>query len=206
MRILETNSAKVLQLTVSALFIASSLVAFALPKSYPVSQMISAILFSAGLVVIVSSSFFRKVLFDQRASGVLATLALALWGVGMSFLSSTPWIEETVKDVWGNLLTISALGTFVMTLIIVVEISRTRDLPSPWKWFPLALLGIQSFLLVGVTLVVRMEADQGIIEFLTGATSFVAASTPIIYGILLLTLAHKPIPGRKAAATIKLDG
>lgn len=168
-----------------ALLMASAPVDFALPE-FALRGLLSAALFSGGLVLLALGGGISRNLLNGERLGTSAMLGLAGWSLAVALIEML-WVDvpQTPIGVAGIL----DFCGLAIALVVVVQIGRARHLPAGWRWAPAWALLAQSVAVV-VTLVVLVGATDvmNAAPLATGFATFVRAIVPIFLGALAVAL------------------
>ena len=170
--------------------IASAVAEFALPPSMRASSLIGALLIAAGLVLFSFGGGIRRNIFGGHVLGAVAAVLLAALLVATNIVNLLPdsggpaWNQEWVASVVG-------FARLALSAIVVVQVGRSAELSSTWRWAPLWAVLAQEFssVVFQFGLINAGNTVNGPGLWVTSFFAVVAAAVPIFIGVLAIIVA-----------------
>ncbi|SMG16295.1 hypothetical protein [Agreia pratensis] len=175
--------------------IASAIVQFALPSTLRGSSLIGALLIAAGLMLFAFGGGVRRNIFGGHVLGAVGAVLLAVLLITTNIVNLFPdfggpaWNQEWVGSVVG-------FARLALSIIVVVQVGRSSELSSPWRWAPVWAVLAQEFswVIFQVGLINAGNTANGPGLWVTSFSAVVAASVPIFIGVLAIvtSVARQP--------------
>lgn len=170
--------------------IASAIVQFALPSTLRGSSLIGALLLAAGLMLFSFGGGMRRNIFGGHVLGAVGAVLLAALLITTNIMNLLPdsggpaWNQEWVASVVG-------FARLALSIIVVVQVGRSSELSSKWRWAPLWAVLAQEFswVMFQVGLINAGNIANGPGLWVTSFFAVAAASVPIFIGVLAIVVA-----------------
>lgn len=166
--------------------------------------------FAASMAVFAFGLRGRGSVVARRPSGVIALL---LVGVALPLLDAlTSWVFVVDPDAPGSIpdwigtaqiVTYAGLALWgAAALVATAQIARVDAVPYPWRWAPLAALGVLAVVFLALQVIGTTTAgdgDSGAAAALVGTWGAVTELVPLALGILALALGARgvSVPARQ---------
>lgn len=130
---------------------------------------------------------------DRKPLGVTAMFMVALWPLAASVVTRTLNSQASADDsVWSTYGYFSLLVPASAGLVAAAQIARSANIPSPWRWAPLWVLGAYALTwavsqIMFVT--VRPEEIQALAVLLATLSALASLAGTLGLGILAIALA-----------------
>jgi hypothetical protein len=155
--------------------------------------ILSALLFSAALLVFAFGMRGAGSVTARRPLGTAALTVLAAWVLAVPTLSGLILSADVPLPALLGFAYVDSLVQFAAALVAVVQIARARVVPSPWRWAPAWVLGV----VVAIWMVEQIVSIGLSGEVPPAAMALMAfeglvhLGGPVFLGVVAITLANR---------------
>lgn len=156
----------------------------------------SAVVFAASILLFAFGFSRDASVVGRKPLGVAALTVLALWPLAAFAITRAlePTADEAAWNVYGY---VSLLVPAAAALVAAAQIGRNEDLPRPWRWAPMWVLGLYAVTWAVPQIIFvaeRPENIQGFADLFRMLGSLASLAGTLGLGILAIVLAAKQRP------------